>query len=140
VTPNAREAAATSVPSSDVEIAGRVRSGRFLSEPLAHRWPGGASVAEDCGAFVDPLPERGRAAELRAVNDLERLGYTERIPDERDERAKLVVPTERGRAAITAGARIVQGIEEQWAAVIGSRRLATLRELLLALNTGLWPD
>ena len=48
---------------------GCVRFGNWLDEghggSSTNRRPG--SVAEDGGAFVDPLPERGRAAELGVV-------------------------------------------------------------------------
>src|SRR5215212_3504857 len=45
------------------------------------------------------------------VNDLERLGYVERIPDPADGRAKLVRLTERGLRAQGAAREIVAQIE-----------------------------
>ena len=41
------------------------------------------------------------------VDDLETLGYVERRPDPADRRAKLVVPTDRGREQMSAAASIM---------------------------------
>ena len=98
---------------------------------------------DEQGSRITELARRAQLTKqtvVHTINDLERLGYTERIPDGRDARAKLVVPTERGQAAIHAGVRIVQDIERQWAAQLGPKKLATLRELLLALNAAIWPE
>ncbi|MEV4537706.1 MarR family transcriptional regulator [Asanoa sp. NPDC049518] len=82
--------------------------------------------------------EQGRELSLAAtselVNDLQRLGYLERQPDPQDGRAKLIVPTARGRAALSdAGDRVAE-IEQHWGEVIGQARFAdacrTLQDLL----------
>lgn len=73
------------------------------------------------------------------VNDLERLGYVERVPDPEDGRAKLVRLTDRGRRAQQAAREIVAQIEQDWSALLGPRDFATLRDLLLKLHDALWP-
>jgi len=49
----------------------------------------------------------------RAVDELEQLGYVERRPEPGDRRAKLVVPTERGRELIRLSDRIIRDIERR---------------------------
>ena len=74
------------------------------------------------------------------VNDLQRLGYVERVPDPEDGRAKLVRMTERGRRAQRAGREIVAEIERDWSKLLGSRDFAQLRALLERLHDELWPS
>ena len=73
------------------------------------------------------------------VNDLERLGYVERIPDPADGRAKLVRLTERGAQAQQAAREILREIEQDWTRALGRRDFAMLRELLESLHDTLWP-
>src|SRR3954454_17406887 len=57
------------------------------------------------GARLSDLAARAQlslAATSELVNDLQRLGYLERRPDPHDGRAKLIVPTRRGRDALAA--------------------------------------
>ncbi|GIF67497.1 hypothetical protein Ais01nite_55320 [Asanoa ishikariensis] len=79
------------------------------------------------GARLTDLAGRAQlslAATSELVNDLQQLGYLERQPDPQDGRAKLIVPTERGRAALSdAGDRVAE-IEEHWGDVIGRARFA----------------
>jgi DNA-binding MarR family transcriptional regulator len=76
---------------------------------------------------------------LAAVDDLERLGYAERVPDPVDGRAKLVRLTPRGVAAATEGARIIAAIESDWARRLGPRRSRELRKALEDLHGVVWP-
>lgn len=64
------------------------------------------------------------------VDQLERAGYVERVPDPRDARAKLVRIAARGRRAGEVAARAVTEVEADWAAHLGARRVAQLRALL----------
>ena len=73
------------------------------------------------------------------VNELERLGYAERVPDPDDGRAKLVRMTERGAGAQQAGREIVAEIEEDWSRLLGKDDFASLREMLQRLHDSLWP-
>jgi DNA-binding MarR family transcriptional regulator len=96
----------------------------------------------DEGSRITELAERAQLTKptiVYLVNDLEALGYVERIPDPADGRAKLVRLTERGRAAIDTGRAAIAEIEDEWRAAFGAERLAQLRELLLELRAVLWP-
>lgn len=72
------------------------------------------------------------------VDHLEAAGYVARAADPEDRRAKLVVLTERGRAAAAASEAIVDRIDGGFAAGLGAARLdelkATLRELVASLE------
>jgi DNA-binding MarR family transcriptional regulator len=63
----------------------------------------------------------GRPKQLigRAVDELEALGYLERHPEPDDRRAKLVIPTERGRELIQLSDQIIRDIERRAAAALG---------------------
>jgi DNA-binding MarR family transcriptional regulator len=76
---------------------------------------------------------------LAAVDDLERLGYVERVPDPGDRRAKLVRLTARGAAAAAEAGRIVAAIEADWAERLGPRRAQALRRALEELHAVVWP-
>jgi DNA-binding MarR family transcriptional regulator len=65
-----------------------------------------------------------------AVDDLEELGYVERVPDPTDGRAKIVRLTAKGTEARAAGRAILDGVEAGWAAEIGEERVAAMRETL----------
>ncbi|MET0699611.1 MAG: MarR family winged helix-turn-helix transcriptional regulator [Mycobacterium sp.] len=58
------------------------------------------------------------------VDDLERLGYVERKPDPADRRAKLIVPTRRGRAQMKAATAIMADITNRHAAELGAEEFA----------------
>lgn len=53
------------------------------------------------------------------VDELEALGYVERRPDPVDRRAKLVCPTERGRAELAAADKILAAMQERHARRLG---------------------
>lgn len=74
------------------------------------------------------------------VNDLERLGYVERIPDPADGRAKLVCLTERGTRAQETARKIIADIEQDWGELLGADDFAVLRSLLQRLHDALWPE
>ena len=67
------------------------------------------------------------------VDDLQRLGYIERLPDPSDGRAKLIRPTRRGRHLMVDGLRAVREIEAEYSSVVGDERFATLVETLEVL-------
>lgn len=54
------------------------------------------------------------------VDDLEALGYVERRPDPADRRAKLIVPTRRGRAQMKAASSIMADITNRNAVELGA--------------------
>lgn len=67
------------------------------------------------------------------VDDLQHLGYLERVPDPGDRRAKLIRPTRRGRRLLVAALRAVREIEDGYAAVVGEERYASVVRALQAL-------
>lgn len=93
------------------------------------------------GIRLTALAERAQlslAAASELVNELQDLGYLERKPDVTDRRAKLIVPTARGRQALRDARDRVAVIEQRWAALVGPERFAiscrTLQDLLDALD------
>ncbi|HWC15354.1 MAG TPA: MarR family winged helix-turn-helix transcriptional regulator [Actinomycetota bacterium] len=67
------------------------------------------------------------------VDELENLEYVERKPDPSDRRAKLIVPTAKGLAAIEAGKQVIVGLETRITEVLGEDGHMTLRRLLARL-------
>ncbi len=67
------------------------------------------------------------------VDELEALGYVTRQPHPSDRRAKLIVLTATGRAAIEASTETIAGLEEHITEILGEEGHATLRELLSKL-------
>lgn len=65
------------------------------------------------------------------VDDLEGQGYVRRRPDPDDRRAKRIVLTDRGRAAVVAGQETIARIEAELRAAIGGRRMDQLHATLL---------
>ena len=64
------------------------------------------------------------------VDDLERLGYVERIPDPTDKRARIVRRTARGWAVERAARESVGAFEAEWAKRIGAARMGEFRRIL----------
>jgi DNA-binding MarR family transcriptional regulator len=95
------------------------------------------------GIRITELAERTlltKATVVQTVDELERLGYAERVPDPSDGRAKLVRPTARGLAAEAAGREAIDEIRDAWARAVGKQRVAQLEAALLELRAALWPD
>jgi DNA-binding MarR family transcriptional regulator len=65
------------------------------------------------------------------VDDLERRGIVEREPDPSDRRAKLIVLTAKGLAALAPAGSLIQQLELEYADRIGEERF---EEMCLALN------
>ncbi|WP_067168679.1 MarR family winged helix-turn-helix transcriptional regulator [Microtetraspora niveoalba] len=102
--------------------------GRALQEELFARLAeqGHERVGPRHGTVLAVLPPEGaRATELASrsgqhkqivgviVDELERLGYVARVPDPRDRRAKLVVPTPAGLDEVAKARAILADIEER---------------------------
>jgi DNA-binding MarR family transcriptional regulator len=98
------------------------------------------------GVVIAYLDERGsRATELatlsgrhkqlvgRTVDELEALGYVRREPDPADRRAKLVVPTARGRAVMRLSDQIMADIGARGAEAVGADAYAQFRRTLQGL-------
>jgi DNA-binding MarR family transcriptional regulator len=97
------------------------------------------------GSVIAHLDQAGtRATELarrsgrhrqvigRIIDELEELGYVERRPEKEDRRAKLVVPTRRGRQAMRLSDEIIGDIERRLSSELGR---ATYDEFSRTLST-----
>ncbi|HYF27207.1 MAG TPA: MarR family transcriptional regulator [Baekduia sp.] len=94
------------------------------------------------GSRITEIAERAGLAKpsvVYLVDELERLGVVERVPDPADGRAKLVRPTPRGREALAAAREVAAEIEAEWTRLLGARKMAQLRGLLEELHEALWP-
>ncbi|MDQ3784998.1 MAG: MarR family winged helix-turn-helix transcriptional regulator [Actinomycetota bacterium] len=67
------------------------------------------------------------------IDELEDLGYITREPDPSDRRAKLIVLTALGRAAIEAGKQAIVGLEARITEILGEEGHRVLREKLAKL-------
>ncbi|MBD8871040.1 MarR family winged helix-turn-helix transcriptional regulator [Nocardioides donggukensis] len=85
------------------------------------------------------LTELARKADMtpqsmaELVDELVDMGYVVRQPDPSDGRAKLIVLTDRGRQAVEAGRRTIEGLEDQVTAILGEHGHRQLRRLLTKL-------
>ena len=68
------------------------------------------------------------------VDDLERLGYVERLPDPVDRRAKLVGFTSLGYEVGAVVRQVLKEMEDDWRTQVGSERFEIFRAVLLELN------
>lgn len=98
------------------------------------------------GTVIAYLDEQGsRATELaalsgrhkqlvgRTIDELEALGYVTRAPDPADRRAKLVVPTPRGRAVMRLSDQIMTDIGARGAEAVGVDAYGQFRRTLQQL-------
>ena len=73
------------------------------------------------------------------VDDLQRLGIVERLPDPSDGRAKLICLTDAGWDAMNTAREVITQIEAEYAALVGAERFEdaarTLDELLRRLDS-----
>lgn len=87
--------------------------------------PGGSRLTE--------LAEAAQVTKQTAshlVDQLEKAGYVERVPDPTDGRARLVRATDKARAAMPFAEAEIARIEMEWERHVGKRRMAQLRETL----------
>lgn len=94
-----------------------------------------ASLGGD-GARLTELADRAgmtKQAMGQLVDDLETLGYVERIPDAADGRAKIVRLTPDGRAFLDDAADVVSAIWSDYASLLGERELLNLQTRLGSL-------
>lgn len=68
------------------------------------------------------------------ILELEHQGYVARIQDPADRRAALVRFTEAGRQLLLVAIDVTREMETEYAAILGDRRMAGLREALVALS------
>lgn len=85
------------------------------------------------GSRITDMARRARITKQgmgQLVTELEELGYLERCPDPTDRRAKRVVMTAKGRAAVAAGLSALEDLEARWVGHIGEGRARELRAAL----------
>lgn len=89
------------------------------------------------GTRVTDLAEQARVTKQTAVflvNQLEKAGYVERVPDPEDGRARLVRMAARGEAVL-AVARVAEAeVEAEWLQHLGKRDADHLRRALTRLR------
>jgi DNA-binding MarR family transcriptional regulator len=91
----------------------------------------------DDGSRLGELAEAASTTKQNAgflVDQLERQGYVERVPDPRDARARLVRITAHGREAIEVASRVEAAIEREWREHLGEEQAERLRVALLRLR------
>jgi DNA-binding MarR family transcriptional regulator len=89
------------------------------------------------GTRLTELAEQAQVTKQTAgflVDQLERAGYVERVPDPADARARLVRIAPRGTAALPVAAAIVAEVEAEWTAHLGRQRMGQLRRALEQLR------
>ena len=93
-------------------------------------------IAPD-GSRLTDLAEQAQIAKQSAgflVDQLERAGYVERVPDPTDARARLVRIAERGARAVPLAAAVVAEVEAEWARHLGKQRMRQLEQILASLR------
>lgn len=96
-----------------------------------------AARIDEGGSRLTTLAESAQVTKQTAgylVDQLERLGYVERVPDPEDGRARLVRISAKGEEMRAAARRTEERLEAEWRAHLGDRRYRQLREALLALR------
>ncbi|HSJ60676.1 MAG TPA: MarR family transcriptional regulator [Jiangellaceae bacterium] len=86
---------------------------------------------DDTGTTVSLLAERAQMTKqsmAELVGHLEAHGYVTRIPDPTDKRAKLVLPTHRGRDVIDIAQQFAPEVEASITRMLGTERVRALRE------------
>ncbi|GAA3628424.1 DNA-binding MarR family transcriptional regulator [Lentzea atacamensis] len=95
-----------------------------------------ARVLQRIGPDGTRLTELAEAAQVTKqtagflVDQLEKAGYVERVPDPTDGRARLVRITEKAQGALPVAGEEMARIEAEWEQHIGKRRMGQLREAL----------
>jgi DNA-binding MarR family transcriptional regulator len=97
---------------------------------LAYLHPDGIRLAD-----LARLAGRNKQTIAAIVDELEHLGYLHRTDDPADRRAKLIVPTPKGRRRIHAGDQIIASIEERHQAQLGPAAYTALKHALRAITT-----
>jgi DNA-binding MarR family transcriptional regulator len=89
------------------------------------------------GSRLTELADQARITKQTAgflVDQMERNGYVQRVPDPTDGRARLVRFAARGLAASEVAAATVAQVEAEWTAHLGPARMRALRAALEQLR------
>ena len=101
-----------------------------------------AYLDEDGLRLADLARMSGRNKQTIAasVDELESLGYIRRVEDPADRRAKLIVPTERGRQRMRLGDEIIADIEHRHETRLGHTAYARFTQALRLITANQAPD
>lgn len=94
---------------------------------------------DGAGTTVSLLAERAqmtKQAMSELVRHLETHGYVVRVPDPADGRAKLVIPTDRGREVFAIAQGLVPELEARIEGILGAERVAAFSRDLEAVRRG----
>jgi DNA-binding MarR family transcriptional regulator len=97
---------------------------------------------DDTGTTVSLLAARAqmtKQAMAELVHYLEDHGYVVRVPNPADRRAKLVLPTDRGRDVIGVAQQLVPELEDRITDLLGPDRVRALRDDLNAIRRAFGP-
>ena len=90
------------------------------------------------GCRLTELAENARMTKQsmgELVDQLEELGYVERIPDEEDGRAKKIIFTEAGMSIFAHSREVTAHVWKEYASMLGEHRLVAFRRTLDSLLT-----
>ncbi|GHH63827.1 MarR family winged helix-turn-helix transcriptional regulator [Lentzea cavernae] len=124
------------IPSREVEnrvLAAVVEAGFEITQAQARVL---MRVGPD-GTRLTELAEAAQVTKQTAgflVDQLEKAGYVERVPDPSDGRARLVRVTAKAEEAVPVANAEMARIEAEWEQHIGRRRMTQLREALEMLG------
>lgn len=116
---------------------------KFAERGHAGLQPAHTAVIANLGLEGARLTDLARRASMtkqgmgQLVDEVQRLGYVERVPDPTDSRAKIVRFSDRGRRLMSHGVEIGELIQSEYARLIGKRRLRLLHDTLEDLNRSL---
>lgn len=89
------------------------------------------------GARLTDLAKRAsmtKQAMGQLVDEVEALGYVERVSDPTDKRAKLVRFTQNGCEMMKSGTKVGMSIQAEYTSIIGKKKMEQLRALLDELH------
>lgn len=89
------------------------------------------------GTRLTDLAEQARVTKQTAsflVDQLEKAGYVQRVPDPTDARARLVIFAERGLAALQVARRTEIAVQQEWTSHLGKQTTARLHQILTQLR------
>jgi DNA-binding MarR family transcriptional regulator len=133
-TPNIAVLMFVAVRALEQEVVAAVRAAGFDATLAQARLA--ARIAAE-GSRITELAESAQVTKQTAsglVDQLEALGYVERVPDPTDARARLVRMARRGRRAQALARQVEARIFARWADHLGERGMAQLERQLVKLR------
>ncbi|WP_245672858.1 MarR family winged helix-turn-helix transcriptional regulator [Aldersonia kunmingensis] len=90
------------------------------------------------GTRLTDLAEQAQVTKQTAgflVDQIERQGFVERVPDPTDARARLIRISPSGEQMLPVAGAAVAEVEAEWSRHLGPKKLLALREILSDLRT-----